>query len=37
MVEYIHAGIDEQLFISKYLLQLPEKDKMKQFIKNGMK
>jgi len=32
-VEYAKAGMDNQLFVSKYLLQLPEKKDLERFIK----
>ncbi|MES2733419.1 MAG: PDDEXK nuclease domain-containing protein [Bacteroidota bacterium] len=34
LVEYALAGIDNQLFVSKYLLELPNKEKLKDFIVN---
>lgn len=37
LVEYALAGIDNQLFVSKYLLELPNKDKLKDFIINELK
>ena len=33
LVEYALAGMDNQLFISKYLLELPKKEEMEKFIK----
>ena len=32
LVEYALAGMDNQLFVSKYLLELPDKTTMQQFI-----
>ncbi len=32
MVEYALAGIDDNIFVSKYLLQLPKKEEMQKFI-----
>lgn len=32
MVEYAIAGMDNHLFVSTYLLQLPDKDTLKQFL-----
>ena len=37
LVEYATAGMDEQLFVRKYLLELPDKKKIEAFIKNEMK
>ena len=37
MVEYALAGMNEQLFVSKYLLQLPSKEQLTTFIENEMK
>jgi predicted nuclease of restriction endonuclease-like (RecB) superfamily len=34
LVEFATAGIDNQLFVSKYLLQLPQKDQLKTIIEN---
>lgn len=36
MVKYATAGMDENLFISKYLLQLPAKEKFIEFIHNEL-
>ncbi len=33
LVEYAIAGMDENLFVSKYLLQLPSKQKLEAFLK----
>lgn len=32
LVEYALAGMDNQLFVSKYLLELPQKEEMQRFI-----
>jgi predicted nuclease of restriction endonuclease-like (RecB) superfamily len=37
LVEYALAGMDNQLFVSKYLLELPKKEEMKQFIEQQIK
>jgi len=37
LVEYAPAGMDDQLFVSKYLLELPRKEEMKQFIEQQIK
>jgi predicted nuclease of restriction endonuclease-like (RecB) superfamily len=37
LVEYALAGIDNQLFVRKYLLELPNKEKLKDFIINEIK
>lgn len=34
LVEYATAGMDNQLFVSKYLLELPPKEALQAFIKN---
>jgi len=36
MVEYDLAGIDNGLFVSKYLLELPKKEEMQRFIEEQM-
>jgi predicted nuclease of restriction endonuclease-like (RecB) superfamily len=36
LVEYATAGIDNQLFVSKYLLELPKKEQLEAFIKTEM-
>lgn len=36
LVEYAKAGMDNQLFVSKYMLQLPEKEKLEEFIKQQL-
>jgi hypothetical protein len=37
LVEYAIAGMDNQLFVSKYLLELPKKETMKAFIEEQIK
>ena len=37
MVEYALAGMEEKLFISKYLIALPKKEELIQFIENELK
>ena len=37
LVEYALSGMDEKLFVSKYLLQLPSKEVLQNFIENEMK
>lgn len=37
MVEYALAGMEENLFVSKYLLELPSKETLSQFIENEIK
>jgi hypothetical protein len=37
LVEYALAGMDNQLFVSKYLLELPKKEEMQKFIEDQMK
>lgn len=37
LVEYALAGMDNQLFVSKYLLQLPKKEEMQQFLEHQIK
>jgi hypothetical protein len=32
LVEYATAGMDDQLFVSKYMLQLPNKEVFKSFL-----
>lgn len=36
LVEYALSGMDEQLFVSKYLLELPKKEQLQEFIQNEM-
>jgi predicted nuclease of restriction endonuclease-like (RecB) superfamily len=37
LVEYATAGMDEKLFVRKYLLELPDKKEIEVFIKNELK
>lgn len=37
MVEYALSGMDNQLFVSTYMLHLPDKQKLKDFIVNEIK
>lgn len=37
LVEYALSGLDEKLFVSKYLLQLPSKEVLQNFIENEIK
>lgn len=37
LVEYALAGMDNRLFVSKYQLELPKKDKMERFLEEQMK
>jgi predicted nuclease of restriction endonuclease-like (RecB) superfamily len=37
LVEYALSGMDEKLFVSKYLLQLPSKEVLQAFIENELK
>ena len=36
MVEYALSGMDNQLFVSTYMLHLPDKKKLKEFIVKEM-
>ena len=36
LVEYALAGIDNELFVSKYLLELPKKEEMQRFIEEQL-
>ena len=36
LVEYATAGMDNQLFVSKYLLELPQKDELKALIEKEL-
>lgn len=36
LVEYALAGIDNELFVSKYLLELPRKEEMQRFIEEQL-
>jgi hypothetical protein len=37
LVEYATAGMDRQLFVCKYLVELPSKKQLEQFIQNELK
>ncbi|HPO65484.1 MAG TPA: PDDEXK nuclease domain-containing protein, partial [Bacteroidales bacterium] len=37
LVEYALAGMDNQLFVSKYQLELPKKDEIERFLEEQMK
>ncbi|TAF78836.1 MAG: DUF1016 family protein, partial [Sphingobacteriales bacterium] len=37
LVEYATAGMDNQLFVSKYMLQLPKKEQLEAFVKQELK
>lgn len=37
LVEYATAGMDNQLFISTYMLQLPDKKKLEEFVLKEIK
>ncbi len=37
LVEYATAGMDNALFVSKYLVQLPSKEQLLQFVQNELK
>ncbi|MFY7667606.1 MAG: PDDEXK nuclease domain-containing protein [Crocinitomicaceae bacterium] len=37
LVEYATAGMDNQLFVSKYLLELPKKEQLEEFIEKELK
>jgi predicted nuclease of restriction endonuclease-like (RecB) superfamily len=37
LVEYATAGMDNKLFVSKYLVQLPSKEQLQQFVQNELK
>ncbi len=36
LVEYALAGMDNQLFVSRYLLELPNKEEMQKFIERQL-
>ena len=36
LVEYATAGMDNQLFVSKYLIELPQKEELKTFIEKEL-
>lgn len=37
LVEYALAGMDNQLFVSKYQLELPKKEEMQDFLAQQMR
>jgi len=37
MVEYATTGIDENLFISQYMLRLPSKEELEIWLRNELK
>ena len=37
LVEYALAGMDDNLFVSKYMLELPKKEEMQKFIEEQIK
>jgi predicted nuclease of restriction endonuclease-like (RecB) superfamily len=37
LIEYALAGMDNQLFVSKYLLELPKKEQMQKFIEEQLR
>jgi len=37
LVEYALAGMDNNLFVSRYLLKLPKKDEMQDFIEEQIR
>jgi len=37
LVQYATAGMDENLFIQKYLIQLPSKDQLEKYIENELR
>ena len=37
LVKYATAGVDQNLFVSKYMLQLPSTQKLKEFIESELK
>ena len=37
MVQYVLNGMDENLFVSKYMLQLPDKEQLEEFLIHEMK
>ena len=37
LVEYALSGMDNNLFVSKYLLNLPSKETLTQFIENELR
>jgi len=37
LVEYATAGMDSQLFVSKYLVELPTREQLENFVLNELK
>ena len=37
MVEYALAGMDNNLFVSRYQLELPKKEEMQRFLEEKMR
>jgi hypothetical protein len=37
LVEYALAGMDNQLFVSKYQIELPQKEEIRQFIEEQIR
>ena len=37
LVEYAAAGMDNKLFVSQYLVQLPGKEQLQQFVENELR
>ena len=37
LVEYATAGMDSQLFVSKYLVELPSREQLENFVLNELK
>lgn len=37
LVQYATAGIDNHLFVSKYLVELPSKQQLENFVKQELK
>jgi hypothetical protein len=37
LVEYALAGMDNKMFVSKYQLELPKKEEIKQFLEEKMR
>lgn len=37
MVQYATAGMDENIFVQKYLIELPDKQNLENFIQNELK
>jgi RecB family endonuclease NucS len=37
MVEYALSGMEEKLFVSQYMIHLPDKEKLKTFIEQEIK